>query len=263
MTADPEPRSLRWRTLADIAQQYRTRLRWDEFLSVTKMLDTPCLEKIVSLAKTPPITSQDLLRNFPDEALKELDRVREQTALLNLHIMHKMIDDAAAGVWFALAKSDVSPTHQLIDPKLWRSLLLDAQKGIAWREPSLRFEDLRCANTTELPRGHPLAKAIHEALYWAGSPPRVQSPPLLADSSPPDIRSGKPGRPSPADLYMFEFQRRVQEGLLEKGQAQQARVLHRWFLITYPDFPVPDPGTIQNNIRKAYNEAIKTAGPTK
>lgn len=267
MNADLDMPSLRWRSLAEMNHLYTSRLRWDEFLAVTKLMDLPCFEERIAKLDNPPIDAEDLLTNHLELFFEEMEQARAVAARLRLHTMHEMIQDAADGIWFALATSPPSSQHELIPPGLWRMLLLDPPKGIAWREPSLRFEDLKCAYTRDLPGSHPVALTMQEARDAAGLPPLIiQSPPVAPALPAPDIHTGKPGRPSPMDLYLAEFVRRVEEGRLEKSKGRQAKALLNWFVATYPELKKPAVGTIENNIAKRYNEAkgaARTAHETK
>lgn len=223
-------------------------------------MDLPCFEERVAKLKHPPIDAEDLLTNHPELFSEELEQARAVAARLRLHIMHEMIHDAADGIWFAFARSAPSSQHELIPPDLWRMLLLDPSKGVAWREPSLRFEDLKCAYTRDLPSDHPIVLRIQAVRDSGGLPPLViQSPPVAPAAPAPDIHTGKPGRPSPKDLYLAELKRRVSEGQLEKSKGQQAKALHKWLLTNYPTLKKPAVETIENNITKIYNEARSAA----
>lgn len=248
--------SLPWRSLADMDRLYRSRLRWDEFLVVTKLMDLPCFEERIAQLEHPPINVADLLTKHPELLSQELDQAAAAATRLRLHIMHEMIHDAADGIWFAFAKSPPSLHHELIPPDVWKLLLIDSSNGVAWRAPSLRFEDLKCAYTRDLPDGHPVLLTLQAARDAAGLPPLViQNPPVAPAAPAPEIHTGKPGRPSPRDLYLTEFARRIEEGRLEKSKAQQAKVLLDWFVATYPELKKPVVGTIENNIARPYSKA--------
>ncbi|MGQ0277530.1 hypothetical protein ACT17R_02675 [Sphingopyxis sp. Q841] len=68
--------------------------------------------------------------------------------------------------------------------------------------------------------------------------------------------TGDPGRPELGrSKYMREFERLIAAGKLEPSLKAQARVLHSWFCVQYPDRQAPKEGTIENRIRDVYNKA--------
>lgn len=76
--------------------------------------------------------------------------------------------------------------------------------------------------------------------------------PSQVSAAPVDTQelTGGPGRPSKGvELYMAEFQRRIEAGVMEPEPIEEAKELHRWFAETHPNRQAPTRGTIRNRIR--------------
>jgi hypothetical protein len=83
-------------------------------------------------------------------------------------------------------------------------------------------------------------------------PSFLEDPRYGSPQSEPTYATGEPGRPSSRPLYMAEFRRRIEQGLVEKGVAAEARVLCAWLAETHPKAPSTTVSTIENAIRVEY-----------
>lgn len=106
-----------------------------------------------------------------------------------------------------------------------------------------------------------LLQAVADARRRVGADrlaPDSQPVPFPAQSSDPlwpeDLRTGLPGRASPAFLIDQEFRRRVRDKEVAGSLADQARLLVDWFKREerFANLQPPTPGTIENRIRGAY-----------
>ena len=69
-------------------------------------------------------------------------------------------------------------------------------------------------------------------------------------------KTGAAGRPSKGKgLYIAEFHRRVDAGEWNKSLSDESRYLHAWFQTNHPAADLPTHKTIENTIRKVFNEA--------
>lgn len=66
-------------------------------------------------------------------------------------------------------------------------------------------------------------------------------------------RTGAPGRPTSTHLVEDEFQKRSKAGSTESSLKKQGDVLAAWLKENYPGLAPMTSGTIQNNIRAAWN----------
>ncbi|MFH1158721.1 MAG: hypothetical protein V1721_07585 [Pseudomonadota bacterium] len=70
--------------------------------------------------------------------------------------------------------------------------------------------------------------------------------------------TGDPGRPSAAQLYLNEFERRCKTGNIEETLAAQAHILLKWLETEHPSISRSTVKTIENRIRPLYKKAKKT-----
>ncbi len=69
-------------------------------------------------------------------------------------------------------------------------------------------------------------------------------------------QSGSPGRPSSRHLWLKEFHRRVEAGLILGKLADEAKWLADWLITHYPDKPRAGKGAIENEIRDEFKAAV-------
>lgn len=67
--------------------------------------------------------------------------------------------------------------------------------------------------------------------------------------------TGGPGRPTPMDFVVQEFERRVREKTIEKTVTTQGVVLHAWCKQNHREIATPSPKTIENKIRSHFSKA--------
>lgn len=105
-------------------------------------------------------------------------------------------------------------------------------------------QDFPCSDTRLDGRTPMLAKASFE--QWS------------AKQEPNRELTGDPGRPElGAALYMEEFHRRKDEGLLEGKVAHEAAHLVKWFKSHHTKRQAPGVGTVENRIRADFKKATK------
>lgn len=149
-------------------------------------------------------------------------------------VTERMMDDAIAGKWLAIGRSDPKFGHALIPPSTWPFLTLDFENRAAVGD-TLSFRDVRCALASDVPQDHPtLAASQH-----------TQEDRL-------------PGRPTVMHLVTRQFEARCMAGSVEKSLSRESECLSTWFKQAHPDMRCPTPKTIANNLRKDYRAAIST-----
>jgi hypothetical protein len=248
MTIEFEEPTLGWRTLEDIYRHYR--------VFAVQLIERTHAAKVQTV----------LASLSPERARYVVDVLTEERApRMGAIAAHLMTTDAAAGVWFAIGRKDGSGKHQLIDPHIWNFLLLDIKKDIVERD-SLRFEDLRCAFTKDVPENHPIHSAIRIAQKHnspvgsdaAFAAKQIFSP-LTVPSATLDARwHDGPGRPSSFQLIESEFERRKMDNALEPSLNKQAEVLSAWFKSAHPRLQPYQPKTIVNRLRVQYRRATES-----
>lgn len=172
-----------------------------------------------------------VLSEFDSHGQELLRKQREIIARIEDGLMTKLQCGALAA--WARKGSPLAP-WRTIPPSTWRTLKLgDVIKGTA-TGPGVSLFDIRV--------GVPVAPTTPE--------------PILV---PPLPETGAPGRPSNMHLIVAEFERRVQDGQLEKTLAREAATLAAWFKANHPDKQPLTAKAIENRIRKDYRQASTKA----
>jgi hypothetical protein len=262
---------LGWRTLKDIYREYLARTPSEEGTSAAEAISRA--EKRATLERVVAEVGASHGRLAPEkhgEMLASVEEDIEQAKRMRAIVAHIMTRDAAEGLWFAIGRADGIGKHQLIHPRHWNFLLMNIEKGAVGRD-SLRFQDLRCAFTRDVPADHP----VHAVLRIAQ---KDNVPVASADNidarehvSPPTVpsltahinRHDGPGRPSTFHFIDKEFERRIRHNAVEPSLSKQAQALSAWFKTAYPQLKPYQPKTIANRLRAQYRAAITPRNGTK
>jgi hypothetical protein len=256
---------LGWRTLKDVYLHYLARTPSEEGTRAAEVISRA--EKRASLTRVVAEVGASHGRLAPEahgEMLASVEEDIEQAKRMRALVAHIMARDAAEGLWFAIGRADGIGRHQFIHPSHWKFLLMNIEKGAVGRD-RLRFEDLRCAFTRDVPAGHPIHAAMRIALKESPhfvSPEtssialkEVESPTTAPPPTSHTSRHDGPGRPSIFHLVDEEFERRVKNNTLEPSLSKQAEALSAWFKNTHPRVQPYQPKTIANRLRSRYKAA--------
>lgn len=262
MSIEFEEPILGWRTLKEIYKYYLAKTPSEEGISAAEVI-----QRVEKSARVREVAVQ-VLTLPPEQVAEVLASIKEdkdQAKRMRAIALHIMTRDAAAGLWIAIGRVNGTGKHQLIDPGLWNFLLLNIEKGAVGRD-SVRFEDLRCAFTKDVPEAHPIHAAIGIAQEDTASAASVVSavfgaqeivsPPTAPLGAENDSRHDGPGRPSTFHLVEREFEQRSERNLLESSLSKEALVLSAWFKTAHPQCQPYQPKTIANRLRARYR-AVK------
>ena len=233
MTLEFDAPILGWRTLKDIWRHYLSRTPSEEGTCAAEIIERAEKQALLQRAVTAVAANQGRLApQERSEMLASVQEATEQAQRMRAIVAHTMIRDAAEGVWFAIGRADGIGKHQLIHPCHWNFLLMNIEKGVVGRDPSLRFEDLRCAFTRDVPDDHPIRANLQASLedYPPAAPSHtvlreIASPPSAPTSASNRGRHDGPGRPSTFHLIKHEFEQRINNNALEPSLTKQAEVL--------------------------------------
>jgi hypothetical protein len=79
------------------------------------------------------------------------------------------------------------------------------------------------------------------------------------------VRTGAPGRPTPAHLVVMEFKRRAESGELAENVSTESKQLAAWLKREHPSLPALTAKTIRNRIASDFRTALpsdfRTARP--
>jgi hypothetical protein len=266
MSDAAESVQIRWHTLAEMYQHYLQRTRSEDFLTAAEILDR--LDNQVLLKRVLIDDHPERDAEYRNRVLDDTRALHEQARRMEKITLHVMTQAAVEGHWYAIGRSKDSDDEQFIQPSMWNSLQINVEQGVAFREPSLRFDNVRCALTRELPVS--MAIEIYQASRdqeLPNTPPGrfVKSPSIVAEALTQKSRTGAPGRPSSMHLIEQQFEQRVTAGQVMPSLSAQANDLHDWFRTQHPERPSPTPATIANRLRLQYKKAKieATAKPTK
>ena len=169
-----------------------------------------------------------------------------------------LLDEAAAGNWFAFGRRGPDEPFELIRPRYWDFLTLDINKNAALGE-QLSFRGLQCWLSTD----RDPSDRIFEELRAGQQMPTLD---LTAESAKDLPAPGNVGRPSMSRLVLGEFKRRVESNEFRRPMRQEALYLKIWVREKFPHVKShPQLKTIENNLRRSYRAAQMTRGeaPTK
>lgn len=264
MTELEEP-ILGWRTLKEIYHHYLLQTPSEEGISAAEAIERAEKGTRVREVAVEVLTAKGSMR--PEQAATVLASVKndkDQAERMRAIALHVMVRDAAAGLWFAIGRPNGVGKHQFIHPSDWKFLFTNIEKGAIGRD-GVRFEDLRCAFTKDVPEGHPIRTAIRNARE--DSPPvasvdsavisaqEIVSPPTAPFGRQNDSHHDGPGRPSTFHLIDGEFEQRMERNLLESSLSKEALVLSAWFRTAHPHCQPYQPKTIANRLRARYRAA--------
>ena len=264
MSLELEEPILGWRTLKDIYGYYLARTPSEEGISAAEVLERAEKEtRVREVAVQVQTVSDDMSPEQATQALVSIKEDKDQAEWMRAIVAHLMTRDAAAGLWFAIGRKDGVGRYQLIHPSYWNFLLMNIEEGAVGRDPSLRFEDLRCALTKDVPDDHPI-RAMMQADLKEGWPAassnaavrEIVSPPSAPTSTSDRGQYDGPGRPSTFHLVEQEFDKRTKKNALEASLNWQGEVLSDWFKSTHPHLRPYQPKTVVNRLRKKYRAAV-------
>jgi hypothetical protein len=158
---------------------------------------------------------------------EKIDKIRDD-------VQRRMIADASSGTWVAMGRRNPHSNHEVIHPRTWPFLQLDAERGRATSE-DLSYQDLRCAVTSELKNDSPVLDSL-----------RARQRPDIA----PEKRG--PGRPSEMDFVEDLFARRCEARSVESSLRRESTVLAARFNAAHPDKLPIAVHTIENNLREKF-----------
>jgi hypothetical protein len=254
---------LGWRTLKDIYQYYLARTPSEEGTSAAEVVDRA--EKRAALKRVVAEVGASRGRLTPEEhgqLLPSVEEDIEQAKKMRALVAHIMTRDAAEALWFAIGRADGTSKHQLIYPSHWNFLLMNIETGAVGRD-RLRFEDLRCAFTRDVPADHPVQAVLQIAQNDSApvaSAVNIAAREMVSPSTAPSLTAhidhhDGPGRPTTFHLIQKEFERRIEHNALERSLEKQAQVLSSWFETAHPHLRPYRPKTIANRLRTQYRTA--------
>ena len=254
---------LGWKTLKEIYDYYLVQTPSEEGISATEVIDRAAKQTLLhGVAIKVHAASGSLQPERASEVLASIKEVNDQADRMRAIVAHLMIRDAAEGRWFAVGRMDGVGEHQLIHPRHWNFLLMDTEKGVVGRD-SLRFEDLRCAFTRDVPADHPIY-AVVQMIQKESAPASsaanigakaIASPPTAPPRSSRTSHHDGPGRPSTFHLIDNEFEQRIKRNAIEPSLRKQVQALSSWFKTANPQLQPYQPKTIANRLRARYRAA--------
>ena len=254
---------LPWRTLAEMYQHYLERTRSEDFSTAAEVVRTAEQKSAIAKVAMPvQLKSGSLTQERAAEIEAEIIDMQAQAERMKRIALHRLTQEAVEGRWFAVGKTASHASYELIHPKHWNFLLVNCSSGTAWREPSLRYTDLRCAFKSDLSSGHAIEMALESSPAEYTSPPPVatldptHSPPTVPAAPRQFAQTGAPGRPTLMHLVQAEFRQRVADRCVNLGSIKaEASELRDWFAAKYPLERRISAGTIENKIRNEYRNA--------
>lgn len=77
---------------------------------------------------------------------------------------------------------------------------------------------------------------------------------IVVAEAPAMLKTGGPGRPTSISLALAEYERRRDNSECCATVSEEARVLHKWFLLHHPKQPANTVRTIENRIREDFRK---------
>jgi hypothetical protein len=245
----------RWLTLQQVFDHYLNETGSEYGCSVNEEIDQinrriQAAEVDVQVQAERGLMSAARQTQVLDESKKGKFRIEVLRAIVR-GVMKKK---ATCGEWFAIGRRDGVGEYRPILPTEWPIFLMSVEDELVGGE-LIRFEQVRCAFTKDIPLGNPLFRIIQIALRAEQDLPyaKIGNPERSA-------RNRRPGRPSFMSFVLSDFEARLLRGEVSfQSLAGEARALRKSFTKTHPNLPCPSAKTIKNNLKKRFDQAKSAA----